>query len=89
MYDGTPNEYPIGAMMLFITLTKGTTYTPKEHRHYIFNHNSYIGTEAAVCIGGLNDLNTIITLKTNRTITIHMLLKSVPATQGMGKSQLF
>jgi hypothetical protein len=89
LYDGTPKEYPNGAMMLFIPLNEGTTYSPEERTKYIFNHESFLGEEAVLCIGGLNDLNSIIKLKNDQQITIRMLLKSIPATQGMTRSQLF
>lgn len=89
LYDGSPKEYPNGAMMVFIPLNEGTTYTPEERSRYIFNHETFLGDEAALCIGGLQDLNTKIKLKNDMTITIRMLLKSIPATQGMCRSQLF
>jgi hypothetical protein len=89
LYDGTPKEYSNGAMMVFIPLNEGTLYTPEERTRYIFNHESFLGEEDALCISGLQDINTKIRLKNDQIITIRMLLKSIPATQGMSLSQLF
>jgi hypothetical protein len=86
LYDETPKEYPNGAMMMFIPLNKGTIYTPEECTPYIFNNKSFLGDEAALCIGSLEDINTKIRLKNDQTITIHTLLKSIPMTQGMSWS---
>jgi hypothetical protein len=76
-------------MMVFLPLTEGSLYTPEERHRFIFNHESFLGNEAALCIGGLNDLNTLIKLKNDQETTIRMLLKSIPATQGMSRPQLF
>jgi hypothetical protein len=89
LYDGSPKEYPNGAMMMYIPLNEGTLYTPEERLRYIFNYESFLGEEAALCIGGLNDLNTPIRLQNDQMTTVRMLLKSIPATQGMSRSQLF
>jgi hypothetical protein len=56
LYDGTPKEYPNGTMMIFISLNEGTNYSPEEHTHYIFKHESFLGDEATLCIGGLQDI---------------------------------
>jgi len=55
----------------------------------IFNHDKHIGDETLFCIGGFNDLNTHITLKNDKSIPLHILLKSIPASEGMSRPQLF
>jgi hypothetical protein len=89
LYVGAPKEFPNGATMMFIPLNEGTAYSPEECTRYIFNHESFLVDEAALCIGGLQDINTKIRLKNDQIMTIRMLLKSIPATQGMSQSQLF
>jgi hypothetical protein len=89
LYDGTRKEYPNGAMLLFIPLIDKTQMTPEYRNKIIYNHERFLGEEAALCIGGLQDLNTVITIKKGAKITLRMLLKSIPATQGMSCPQLF
>jgi hypothetical protein len=63
LYDGSPKEYPNGAMMIFIPLTEGTVYSPEERQKFIYNHECFLGDEAATCIGGLQDLNNTVKLR--------------------------
>ncbi len=55
----------------------------------MFNHDSFLGKEDAVTIKGLQNLNNEISLKNGDKITIFMLLKGLPASQGMSLPQLF
>lgn len=89
MYDGAPKEYPNGAMMVFLPLTDGSQYSPEYRTKIVFNHEKFIGDEAAICIGGLHDLRNMIKLKSGHEVTIRTLLKSIPASQGMHRPQLF
>jgi len=54
-----------------------------------FNHDKYIGDETLFCIGGFQNLNNIIQIKNGKSISICHLLKSIPATKGMSRPQLF
>jgi hypothetical protein len=54
-----------------------------------FNHESFIGTEDAIIINGLQNLNDVITLKNGDKISICLLLKNLPASQGMARPNLF
>jgi len=89
LYDGDTKEYPQGSMMLFIPLTESTHYSPEYRTKILFNHDKFNGEEAAVCIGGLHNLKTVIKLKNDSTVTLQSLLKGIPATPGMSKSFLF
>ncbi len=89
LYDGSCKEYPNGAMLLFIPLLENTQLTPEYRNKIIYNHERYLGEEAAICIGGLQDLKNITTLKNGMKIPLRMLLKSIPASQGMSRPQLF
>jgi hypothetical protein len=89
MYDGSTKDYPNGAMMLFIPLFDGITYSHEQRDKIIFKHETFIGTEEAMCIGGLSDLNNTIEIKGGHQVSLRMLMKSMPATQGMSHSQLF
>lgn len=75
--------------MVFIPLTKHVRYTPEYRTKLIANHDAYIGDETAISIRGLRDLQTDVKIITGDTITIHTLLKSLPATKGMSCPQLF
>jgi hypothetical protein len=88
-YDGTKKEYPNGAMMIFIPLHDGISLSTTQRDKVIFNHESFIGSEEAMCIGSLSNLNTIIKIKGGHNISLRLLLKSLPASQGMSRSQLF
>jgi hypothetical protein len=61
LYDGTPKPYPNGYMMLFIPHTTGHYPSPEFRQRILFNHDQYIGDEAAFSIGGFQDLHNIIT----------------------------
>jgi hypothetical protein len=89
IYDGTQKSYPNGSMMMFIPID--VLYkSSNEFRNKIqFNHDKYIGDETLFCIGGFQNLNNIVQLKNGKSISIHHLLKSIPATQGMSQPQLF
>lgn len=89
LYDGTQKSYPRGDMMLFIPIKTGELYDQDQQAKYIYNHETYLGEEDVTAIHGLNDLNTEITLKGGTKMNIRMLLKSLPATQGMQRNRLF
>jgi hypothetical protein len=89
LYDGTVKDYPNGATMIFIPLYSGIVYSPDQRDKIIFNHEAFIGSEEAMCIGGLSDLNTPIKIKGGQEIPLRILLKSLPATHGMSRPQLF
>jgi hypothetical protein len=85
IYDGSPKECP----MLFIPLRENTHTSPEYRSKILLNNDKFHGKEVAVCIGGLNDLNNMITLKNGKAVSIHSLLKGFPATPGMSCSLLF
>ncbi len=89
LYDGSPKEYPNGSMMLFIPLHDNTHTSPEHQEKIIFNHNNYHGDEAFICIGGLNDLDTPISLTTGQNISLRKLLKGFPSSPGMMRPYLF
>ncbi len=89
LYDATPKEYPNGIMLLFIPLRDGITYDNTYRDKIIYNHEQYLGNEAAISIMGLNDLNTMVKLTNNITVSIRTLIKSLPASHGMVRPQLF
>jgi hypothetical protein len=74
LYDGMSKDYPNGIMLLYIPLNDNIMYDPSYRRKVMFNHDNYIGNKAALCIQGLNDLNTTVTLKSNLQVTICLLL---------------
>jgi len=49
----------------------------------------YLGEETALCIQGLCSLSTPIKLKNDQIVPLRMLLRSLPASKGMTRSQLF
>jgi hypothetical protein len=89
LYDGTPKEYPNGIMLLFIPLSNTIHYDNLYRQKIIFNHEQYLGEEDILAIHGLANLDTTLTLKDQQVITLRILLKSLPATQGMSRSQVF
>jgi hypothetical protein len=89
IYDGTPKAYPNGAMMIFLPMHEDTPYTPEYRQKLIYNHESFIGKEDAITINRLQNLNNEVRLKNGEKTTIRMLLKSLPASQGMSRPQLF
>jgi hypothetical protein len=60
LYDGEPKQYSQGSMMLFIPLMESSHYLAEYRSKIMFNHDKFNGDEAAVCIGGLKDLKTLI-----------------------------
>jgi hypothetical protein len=89
LYDRTSKAYPRGDMLFFIPLKGNDPYSPEQRTKFIFNHETYLGTEDVIAIHGLNDLNTEITLKGGKVTDIHTLLKSLPATTGISRNHLF
>jgi len=89
LYNGTSKDYPNGIMMLYIPLNDNIIYEPEYRQKVIFNHEHYLGGEAALCIQGLADLNTKVILKNNTYVSLCLLLRSLPASKGMQTSQLF
>lgn len=89
LYDGVPKEYPNGNMMLFIPMNEHMQYSTEYRQKLIYNHEAFIGSEEAITINGLQNLNNKIKLMDGTEITIRLLLKSLPATNGMSRSQLF
>jgi hypothetical protein len=89
IYDRKPKAYPNGAMMIFIPMNEDTQYSPDYRKKLIFNHESFIGKEDAITINGLQNLNNELSLKNGDKISINMLLKSLPASQGMSRPKLF
>lgn len=76
-------------MMLFIPLTEGAHTAPEYREKILFNHDKFNGEKAAVCIGGLQNLNTEVKLKNGTLISLQSLLKGFPASQGMSRPLLF
>jgi hypothetical protein len=89
IYDGTPKAYPNGYMLLFIPLSEGQQPSPEFRSKVLFNHSQFLGDEAAFSFGGLQDLKTLIKLKNGTTVQLQTLLKSIPASKGMSRPQLF
>jgi hypothetical protein len=87
--DGTPKKYPNGYIMLFIPIQDLINSTPEFQSKITFNHKRYICEEAMFSIGGLNDLNTIVTLKNEKKVSIRTLLQSIPASEGMSHPSYF
>jgi len=54
-----------------------------------FNHEKYLGNEDCTAIFGFRDLYTIVTLKNGTSLTLRMLLKSIPSAPGVTKSRMF
>jgi hypothetical protein len=91
LYDGTPKRYPRGDMLFFIPVTSKleAEYTDAQCNKYIFNHQAYLGEEDCFAIFGLANLDTTVTLKDGKLVTIQTLLKSLPASKGMSRPRLF
>jgi hypothetical protein len=89
IYNGTPKAYPNGYMLLFIPLLEGQQPTSKFRSKVLFNHSQFLGEEAAFSIGGLQDLKTMVKLKNGNTVPLRTLIKSIPASEGMSRPQLF
>jgi len=89
IYDGTLKSCPNNIMLLFIPLHDNIQYDAAYRHKVIYNHEQYLGNEEGISIHGLQDPDLIITLKNQQKVTIRMLLRSIPATQGMSRPQLF
>jgi hypothetical protein len=89
IYDGTSKSYPNNIMLLFIPLHDNIQYDAAYRHKVIYNHEQYLGNEEGISIHGLQDPDLIINLKNQQKVTIRMLLRSIPATQGMSRPQLF
>lgn len=89
IYDGTAKSYPRGEMLYFIPVRMGEQYTTEQRDKFVFNHETYLGEEEVTAIHGLQDLNSTVTLKGGKSVTIRTLIKSLPATQGMSRNRLF
>jgi len=88
IYDGSLKEYPNGSMMLFIPLQENAHTSPNYCSKILFNHDKFHVKEAVVCIGGWNNLKTMVTLRNGRAVSIQSLLKGFPASPGMSCSVL-
>jgi hypothetical protein len=75
--------------MLYIPLLDGHNPTPEFQAKIIFNHEKYLGDEDVFSIGGFQDLKNTITLKSSSSVSLQTLLKSIPSSNGMSRSQLF
>jgi hypothetical protein len=89
IYDGTKKSYQNGAMMLFLTLSEISTSSSDLRKKIVFNHEKFLEEETLFCIGGFHKLNSSILLKNGQTVTLRTLLKSIPASNGMSRPQLF
>ncbi len=89
IYDGTAKTYPRGEMLYFIPVHLGEQYTEKQRDKFIFNHETYLGDEEVTAIHGLKDLNSEVIIKGGKAVTIRILVKSLPATNGMSRNHLF
>jgi len=76
-------------MMVFIPIADLFNSPPEFRSKLQFNHEKYIGDETLFSIGGFQNLNNLVTLKNGTTLSIRMLLKSIPASEGMTRPQLF
>jgi hypothetical protein len=89
IYDGSQKSYPNGAMMVFIPISNLYNSSPAFRAKLQFNHEKYIGEETLFCIGGFKNLNNTVLLKNGKSISLRLLLKSILATEGMSRPQLF
>lgn len=89
IYDGTPKSYPNRSMVLFISLFDIQHSSPEFRDKIVFNHDKYIGDETLFSIGGFQDLKNEFTLSNGKVVTLQHLSKSIPASSGMFRPQLF
>jgi hypothetical protein len=89
LYNGASKQYPNSSMMLFIPFNKGTHLSAYYREKILYNHQKYNGQCSVLAVGGLQDLNNTVKLKTGQAISLQELLKSIPATQGMTRPLLF
>jgi hypothetical protein len=76
-------------MMLFIPILEGQQPSTEFRKIILFNHEQYLGDEAAFSIGGFKDLKNQVTWQNGSTVSLCMLLKSIPSSQCMSHPQLF
>jgi hypothetical protein len=89
IYDKTSKSYPNNTMLLFIPQHDNIQYDAAYRQKVIYNHEQYLGNEEGISIHGLQDPDMTVTLKNQQKVTIRVLLRSLPATQGMSRPQLF
>jgi hypothetical protein len=89
IYDGIKKKYPNGLVMIFIPIADIHKSNNDLHQKIIFNHENFIGDESYFSIGDLQNPNTLVLLKNGTSITLRHLLKSIPASEGMSRPQLF
>jgi hypothetical protein len=71
MYDGKPKAYPNVSMRVFIPFSEGTHLSADYQAKIFFNHEHFLGEQMAISIGGLNNLNNMIQMKSiNQTILL-------------------
>jgi hypothetical protein len=75
--------------MVFVPIADLYNLSPEFHTKLQFNHEKYIGDETPFSIGSFQNLNNLVPLKNGTSISIRMLLKSIPASEGMSRPQLF
>jgi len=74
---------------MFFPLHDNIQHDSTYRQKFIYNHERYLGEETALCIQGLCSLSTRIKLKNDQIVPLRMLLRSLPASKGMTRSQLF
>jgi hypothetical protein len=89
IYDGTSKAYPNGNMMLFIPMHDNIQYDAAYRQKVLYNHEEFLGEESAIAIHGLQHPDLGVILKHGPSVSLRMLLQSLPATQGMSRPQLF
>jgi hypothetical protein len=77
LYNGDSKQYPNASLMLFIPFHEGTHMAQQYRDKIIFNRQQYNGQGEVLAVGGLNDLQTEVTLKTGQKITLPSLIKSI------------
>ncbi len=75
--------------MIFIPINDLYKSNNELRQKIIFNHENFIDKESFFTIGGLKKLNNVVTLKSGKSVSLHLLLKSIPASEGMSCPQLF
>jgi hypothetical protein len=89
LYNGSSQGYPNASMMLFIPFNEETHLSSHYHEKILYNHQRYNGQCSVLAVGGLQDLNTVVKLKSGQHISLRSLLKSIPATTEMSRPLLF
>jgi hypothetical protein len=75
--------------MLFIPMHDNIQYDAAYRQKVLYNHEQFLGEESAIAIHGLQHPVLGVTLKHGPSVSLQMLLRSLPATQGMSRPQLF